>query len=118
MNILFVGDEPSKKNKDPKVAFDGTQSGKRLDEWIACLQEHIQFKALKINSNDKKALKEAAIPQRIVVALGRNASKRLRKLKINHFNLPHPSGRNRKLNDVEYVARCLGDLVIELFLLK
>lgn len=28
---------------------------------------------------------------------------------VNHFVLPHPSGLNRKINDVEYVNECLKE---------
>jgi hypothetical protein len=34
MAIMFVGDEPSKKNKDPKVPFVGTKSYLTLLTWI------------------------------------------------------------------------------------
>lgn len=37
------------------------------------------------------------------VALGRNASECLTRIHVRHFKLPHPSGRNRLLNDKNYV---------------
>ena len=43
-----------------------------------------------------------------VVALGNEAKKYLLKAGINEFFiLPHPSGRNRKLNDAEFVKKTL-----------
>lgn len=35
----------------------------------------------------------------VLVALGNTASHALGKLKLSHFKLPHPSPRNRQLND-------------------
>jgi len=32
--IIFVGDKPSAKNLDPEIPFVGTQSYKKLLEWI------------------------------------------------------------------------------------
>jgi uracil-DNA glycosylase len=37
MKVLFIGCNPSLKNIDPKVPFEGTRSGKALDGWIAKL---------------------------------------------------------------------------------
>lgn len=37
-----------------------------------------------------------------VVALGNFPSQALRKISVDHFTLPHPSGLNRKLNDRDY----------------
>lgn len=45
-----------------------------------------------------------------VVALGGIPHEALDRLEIEHFRLPHPSGRNRVLNDKSYVYGCLDDL--------
>lgn len=42
-----------------------------------------------------------------VIALGGFASQVLHKLGVEHFKLPHPSGRNRLLNDRNYEAEQL-----------
>jgi hypothetical protein len=34
-----------------------------------------------------------------IIALGKAATKHLKELNVNFFELPHPSGLNRKLND-------------------
>ena len=39
----------------------------------------------------------------LFVALGNNASERLSDMDIEHFKLPHPSPRNRKLNDQKFI---------------
>lgn len=47
-------------------------------------------------------LKEVTKHHRKIVALGGFASKVLDKLGVEHFKLPHPSPRNRLLNDKEF----------------
>ena len=44
-----------------------------------------------------------------VVALGNVPSRALTKLGIPHFTLPHPSFRNRKLNDPDYEKQVLEE---------
>lgn len=42
-----------------------------------------------------------------VLALGQMVSDSLSRVDIHHFNLPHPSGLNRLLNDKKYVHETL-----------
>ena len=49
------------------------------------------YESLKVTSNYDK-----------VIALGNVASNSLKKLNIDHFKMPHPSGLNRQLNDKEF----------------
>jgi hypothetical protein len=44
-----------------------------------------------------------------VLALGGFPSQALKKLGVDHFTLPHPSGLNRKLNDRDYEKRVLEE---------
>lgn len=44
-----------------------------------------------------------------VVALGEVASRILRRVGVSHHAMPHPSYRNRKLNDREYEKRMLEE---------
>lgn len=52
---------------------------------------------------------ELARPYRRVLALGNFASAALDRLSIAHFQLPHPSPLNRKLNDPSYEKTVLRE---------
>jgi uracil-DNA glycosylase len=108
--VLFVGDEPSAKMKKGARAFDGAACQSRLEDWISKLEPG--FHAL-INSGTERELRIIRGLCRNnpfkVIALGQAASSRLAKLNISHFTLPHPSGRNRLLNNKEYVSMKLSE---------
>lgn len=97
--VVFVGDKPSSKNKDPNVAFVGTPSFNRIVKWL----DVIKLKGIKLlNSHNEKQLnivKTLESEGYKIVALGNEASKRLKKKGIDHFPGLHPSPRNRKLNE-------------------
>lgn len=101
--VLFVGDCPSKLNKNPDVAFVGSKSEKVLQSWI---QKINPKQAYLMNSHKPLLIVQIEVSYNLgdaVVALGNVASKRLEKAGIPHFKLPHPSPRNRKLNDPKYI---------------
>lgn len=119
--IIFVGDKPSNKNTDPKVPFVGTKSYKTLLEWIVELQVSVTDVVL---ANKEHVKTYGYIPDCYisvnnhhididtmdkVIALGEAASKYLNKCGVKHYKLPHPSGRNLKLNDKKYVKDVLKD---------
>ena len=54
-------------------------------------------------------LEKAAKTFPVVIALGNTASKALNKLKIKHFKLPHPSPRNRLLNNKKFITKQLKE---------
>jgi uracil-DNA glycosylase len=100
MKVVFVGDKPSRLNDDPSIAFVGTPSFTNLCKWIAKMEvsnfimvnswthaDSIEICRL-LNEGDK-----------VFVALGNYASKRLNDMFIQHFKLPHPSPKNRMLNN-------------------
>src|SRR5690348_1824720 len=106
-NILFVGDQPSSKNIDPNVAFIGTMSHKVLNQWIEILKVN---KATLENSYSQPCQDKIKLHYKrgdIVIALGNKASSVLDELKIEHFKLPHPSPRNRKLNNKDFIMKQL-----------
>lgn len=118
MKVLLVGQNPSRHNLDPKIAFKGSKSFKVIEEWVQEMSlsdcGYMLVNAFpKVNQKYKKADVEVAIsrvknymemikPQK-VIALGKMAAKVLKKANIEHFELPHPSGLNRKLNNVEWL---------------
>jgi uracil-DNA glycosylase len=119
--IWFVGSNPSRKNDDKMTPFYGTRSLLTLLAWIAYLdvKEYAFINAsnefandgkVKLTGDDYVRLYMALNKEKRVVALGKIASNALTKLKIKHTTLPHPSPRNRKLNDPYFtdaeLAKC------------
>lgn len=106
--VIFVGDKPSSKNLDPAIPFLGTSSGERLREWLRFLD----YSPVAIVNQAQEGFDEYIKAQPYgtkMVALGNIASKRLQGLVFMHLKLPHPSGRNRKLNDSAYVDKVLKE---------
>lgn len=106
--VLFVGDKPSRLNTDPSIAFKGARCEPRLMEWIEALgikRFHIVNQSdtlIAIDITSQAMLK--GVP---IVALGNNASKWLGR--TLHFKLPHPSGRNRQINDKAFIIAKLEE---------
>lgn len=107
--IVFVGDKPSKYNKDPKVPFVGTKSYKTLLSWIADMNIDIRqveldnastFRNWNYNRYDEKYK---------FIALGKIACKKLWHMDREYFELPHPSGLNRKINDKKELKKILKE---------
>lgn len=104
--ILFVGDKPSIKT-DPNVPFKGASCEKRLNSWVNQLNDYYGCDEHEIINQISSmfVIKAYFYFERggPIIALGNNASKALDKLDIPHFKLPHPSGRNRQINDKEFI---------------
>lgn len=106
---IFVGDCPSAKNKFKNVPFVGTQSYVVLCPWFAIL--HVDVSRVELQNQcdlHSKYLKHRWVTD-TVIALGEKASKKLKDLDIPHFKLPHPSPKNRKLNDESYVNKVMKE---------
>ena len=109
VRVLFVGDKPSAANIDPEVAFEGTQSGETLKEWIKFLGlTDGEYKMIN-RIHPTFAATVALFEDSRIVALGNEASLALNAIAQPHFKLPHPSGRNRVLNDHDYVLAILRE---------
>lgn len=124
--ILFVGSNPSQASIC-NVAFHGTtRSSKILTKWctdVKGLKMHINVsnettagnRPLRDHEINKalRSLKETidGIKPDKIVALGKTAAKALSRLRVEFLEMPHPSGRNRKLNDKEYEAQKIKELV-------
>ena len=109
LKLLLVGDKPSSKNTDPEFAFVGTQSHKRIEEWLDSILEE-EAEVIMINQVDPsfpQHLIYASLNHYRIIALGEEAAMALANHGVmNYFKLPHPSGR-RKLNDKKYVVDIL-----------
>jgi len=114
IKTIFVGDKPSPRMKPKAKAFDGAVCHKRLQSWIneICAHPCALFNRvdveLLIHVNVQKRAEDAKVnlPFKFV-ALGNEASKFLEEQSVPHFKLPHPSGRNRKLNNKKFIEEQL-----------
>ncbi len=104
--VLYVGDKPSRKNTNPDLAFVGTKSGETLKKWHKIIAPDMKwYKAVNTTSDDfQQIVREADLNDMPIIALGNNAATALLKMKVEHYKLPHPSGRNRLLNDKDWLA--------------
>lgn len=108
--ILFIGDRPSKRMPAGARAFEGAACEPRLKQWIDELG--CAGSCTIVNSTDIEivAYLTLSLIKRIpIVALGNNASDHLNRMNCNHFKLPHPSGRNRQINDKAFIERRLAE---------
>lgn len=111
-SVLILGDKPNpSKNLSLDVAFVGTSSYKTLLEWVYRMDldfnlvfienayDHLGFPRAKT-----KAMLSNEVANK-VITLGANAENFLvgfnkdQIVPLPYFNLPHPSGLNRELND-------------------
>jgi uracil-DNA glycosylase len=110
--LLIVGDKPSKKNVDPKVAFIGTASYKRILQWLKSmgLESSRIFLINRVDPAFHTSVIHATLANYKILALGVEAQKALQALGVvKYYTLPHPSGRNRKLNNKKYIDDLLAD---------
>jgi hypothetical protein len=106
MRILIVGLNPGKPSKNSKTALS------RLTNWLDLLNiQYVSFTNLSQDPNwdfDLKKINKEFLKVQLegydkVIALGGLVSNYLHKyLKVDHFKMPHPSYKNRALNDHEY----------------
>jgi len=116
VSILIVGDSPAPKNVCPTIPFVGTQSYKRLLEWIWELDVDIS-KVGMVNQSDNAlwgdihTLAIECSQDAKIIALGNKAYDAVVKLNKEHdldvFKLPHPSGRNYQLNNKKWLSEQL-----------
>lgn len=109
--ILVVGINPANKSK--------SQTLKRLNRWMDELNiKHYSFMNCIFTKGVYSAdqVDYSLISQYLmgikyykILALGGFSSNVLDKIKIDHFKLPHPSPRNRKLNDKTFETNILKE---------
>ena len=114
--VLIVGMNPSNTRENVKVRKNSTVD--RLNRWMSVIDVHhysfvnaVEHRGEVTHKDvDQILLRNAAKDYKYVVALGGFASKALDKIRVNHFKLPHPSPRNRQLNDPTYAEYRLNEL--------
>ena len=128
MRVLIVGSNPSMRSQVITPFWKDTRSAKVLNGWLVRVGLNFEF-LTKTNVHDQPTFKnkplthaqiKAGLPSLRetyevggydkVIALGKTAAKALTLLKIEHHEMPHPSGRNRKLNDGNYVEQKINGL--------
>lgn len=113
MDVVFVASNPSHLGPD-------SPAKKNFYKWVGALGADIYTfhnvsnrvtpgnRPLKRSEYELDRLRNELGNATKIVALGNTASDALNKLGVKHFKLPHPSPRNRLLND----AQLIDDLLI------
>lgn len=124
--ILFVGSNPSNTSTCDMAFHGSTRSSQILSVWckdVTGIKMHINVANKKTENN--RSLKGNEIRANLerlsedlktisaakVIALGKTAAKALTLLGVDFYEMPHPSGRNRKLNDPKYVEEKIKGLI-------
>lgn len=122
--ILFVASNPSRLNKDPKIAMVGAKCEKTFTAWAEYLVPNKFYKVVNVsdvipvtNRTVKRSeydlvrlCNEAIDPATTkIVALGNTAADALDMIGVKYFKLPHPSPLNRFLNSQEQVDAVLQE---------
>jgi hypothetical protein len=114
MRVLVVGQNPG---NNPKASTYKNHTFDRLHQWceeldIDCFSfancVHSQG-AVSLKDVDWNNLKSVTDGHDKILALGSFASKCLRVINKSHFKLPHPSPRNRLMNNKEFVKNSLSE---------
>lgn len=114
--VYVVADKPTKSNLSEKVPLVGTKSYKTFLSWLADMDIDItRVRMYNQCDNPFPGFSADSLNRAIeadhtkVIALGNNAMNYLLKVGVEEFFLlPHPSGRNLKLNDPKFVKATLS----------
>lgn len=127
MKVLFIALNPSSSSPTCEPMHPSTRSRRVLDSWIAGLdidpifinlidkptENNRPLKKSEIKENEKAILsKIESIDADAIVSLGKNVHDFLTDHNIKHESLPHPSGRNRVLNDISKIEEVKSRLSI------
>lgn len=116
--VLIVGCNPSQKSPDNTPFHSSTRSRKVIDGWFSEIDADVCFMNIyngKTHENRPPSLKSIKNPSgdvilqlmsfknHKIVTVGKVAESVLNQLGLSFLAMPHPSGRNRLLNDPKYV---------------
>ncbi len=102
--VLVVGDRP--KSDDPNdTPFLNARCKEKLQRWL----DSMGITDYVLSNQVREDLPETVTNFPKAIALGEKAAKRLKKLGVQHYRLPHPSGANRLLNDKRYEEFVIAD---------
>lgn len=122
-SIIVIGTNPSKRSPTDSPFHPSTKSGQLVRSWFR--NQNVSLNLANVSNvitEGNRALSAAEIRQslphlkqqvegyNIVIAVGRIASKALKMLDVEHFEMWHPSGLCRKWNDKEAAASKLEEL--------
>lgn len=127
MKILLLGSNPSTSSAVPSAFDVSTKSGKTLLGWLR--DARIDYNIVLYNVSNtptigNRPLKQNEIEMNLarildavnlerpdaIIAVGKTASKALTLLHLSFFELPHPSGCNRLLNDPKFIEEKIKKL--------
>lgn len=127
--ILFLGSNPSKSSSSTLPFWGDSKSRRILDLWLSEITLDSCDSIIFANVTDRptennRALKMSEIRYSLlelqlkileagptkIVSLGKAASTALTLLRVEHFAMPHPSGRNRQLNNKLFINLKLEQL--------
>lgn len=134
MTVIFLGDKPSARMRPGARPFEGATCFDRLTEWCSKIC-HVEMRYRNAAANSRSECYYSGmysyLPGDIAhfyelwnqcdhtdlelfltrgckfIALGDVAANRLTNAGVSHFKLPHPSGRNRIVNDQKYIKQQL-----------
>lgn len=128
--VLFLGSNPSKSSSSTLPFWEDSRSRKILDSWLARIQldqshsihfmnvsdsptegnRPLKMREIHLELNRLSSLIGDMKPDKII-SLGKTADIALTLLQLPHFAMPHPSGKNFKLNDKAYVEEKIRAVV-------
>ena len=123
MKVLCLGSNPGNASPDITPFHEMTRSRKVLESWFEDLDVDIYFaNVAEFKTPNNRPLNMTEIKKSIpslkdkvegfdkIVALGKAATYAAAFAGISFLEMPHPSGRNRLLNDPEFVSLKIKEL--------
>ena len=131
--IVFIGSNPSHSAQTNNPFCLSTQSGRILASWCNKANIHnelisfinvqdtptpnnrpLSLKEIRLNLDSLTLKIQEAHPD-YIISLGKTASKSLELIGLNFYEMPHPSLRNRKLNDLACVEEKIKGLYLYIY---